>query len=156
MKQVFVAILALLLTLNLAGCSTNTQKENMTAGAVAGALIGGGAGAFIGQGVGTAVAVGVGIVGGALIGGYIGDHMDSSDNAKMNASMNNPTNKRTDWKNDKTGASYSMAPTSKVMAINGNGACRTFHTKATIEGKTQEVDGTACRQTDGTWKSIKT
>ncbi len=156
MKKGLVALAALLLSINLVGCSSNTQEENTVLGAVAGAAVGGGAGAFIGQGVGKAVAVGVGIVGGALLGGYIGNHMDSSDNAKMNSAMNNPTYKETSWKNEKTGASYSMRPTSNVVAMNGNANCRQFHTSATIDGKKQEADGAACQQADGSWKSIQT
>lgn len=156
MKMGLGALIAFLLSLNLVACSSNTQEQNTVLGAVTGAVVGGGAGAFVGQGVGKAVAVGVGIVGGALVGGYIGNHMDSSDNEKMNSAMNNPTYKETSWKNEKTGASYSMRPTSNVMAINGNNNCRQYHTTATIKGKTQEIDGAACQQTDGNWKSIKT
>jgi surface antigen len=155
MNKGLVAAIALLLSINLAGCSSNTQQQNTTLGAVAGALVGGGAGAFIGQGVGKAVAVGVGIVGGALIGGYVGNQMDSSDNARMNAAMNGPTYKSTAWTNEKTGNSYSTRPTSNVTAMNGQSSCRSFQTTATIEGKTQEVNGTACRQSDGTWQAIK-
>jgi surface antigen len=155
MNKGLVALIALLLSINLTGCSSNTKEQNTTLGAVAGAVVGGGAGAFVGQGVGKAVAIGVGIVGGALIGGYIGNHMDSSDNAKMNSAMNGPTYKDTAWTNEKTGASYSMRPTSNITAINGNSTCRQFHTKATIDGKSQEIDGTACRKSDGTWQSIK-
>jgi len=155
MNKVFAAFLALILSINLISCSSNTQKQNTTLGTVAGALVGGGAGAFIGQGWGKAAAVGVGLIAGALVGGYIGNHMGSSDNAKMNTAMNNETYKTTAWKNEKTGASYSMTPTSNVTAMNGQSYCRTFHTTAIIDDKTQEVNGTACRQADGTWKSIK-
>src|SRR5689334_10281114 len=124
MKKGLVALIALLLSINLVGCSSNTQEQNTTLGAVTGAVVGGGAGAFVGQGLGKAVAIGVGLVGGALIGGYIGHHMDSTDNAKMNTSMNNATYKQTTWTDEKTGASYSMAPTSKVMAVQGYTTCR--------------------------------
>ena len=155
MKKGLTALLAFLLGFNLSGCSTNTQNENMTVGTVAGALVGGGAGTLIGQGVGRAVAVGTGIVGGALIGGYIGSHMDSSDHVKMNAAMNNATYKSTSWTNTKTGHSYSMKPTSSTQAMYGYNSCRQFESTATIDGKTQKVTGTACRQTDGNWKAVK-
>lgn len=154
-NKIAATVLAFIVGINLAGCSTNTQKENTAAGAIAGGLIGGGAGAFVGQGVGKAVAIGVGIVGGALIGGYIGNHMDSSDSAKMNTAMNNPTNQATRWKNEKTGARYSMRPTSNMIAVDGNPACRRFHTTAIIEGKTQRVNGVACQQANGSWQVVK-
>lgn len=156
MKQGIVAVVALLLSINLIGCSSNTQEQNTVLGAVTGAVVGGGAGALIGQGTGKAVAIGVGIVGGALLGGYIGHEMDSSDNTKMNDAMNNPTYKETTWQNEKTGNTYSMRPTSRVMAIQGNSNCRQYQGSAIIKGKKQEIEGTACRQSDGTWQSIKT
>ena len=155
MNKGLVAFIALLLSINLSGCSSNTQQQNTTLGSIAGAVVGGGAGAFVGQGVGKAVAIGVGLVGGALIGGYMGNHMDSTDNARMSAAMDNPTYKSTAWTNEKTGVSYSARPTSEITASNGQDVCRTFHTTATIEGKTQEVDGTACRQSDGTWQASR-
>ncbi|HSW71478.1 MAG TPA: RT0821/Lpp0805 family surface protein [Gammaproteobacteria bacterium] len=155
MKQGLLAFIALLFSFNLIGCSSNTQEQNTTLGAITGAVVGGGAGAFVGQGVGTAVAVGVGIVGGALVGGYIGNHMDSSDNTKMNDALNNPIYKDTTWTNDKTGASYSMRPTSKLMAVKGNSSCRQFHVTANIDGKTQGTKGMACKQTDGSWQAIQ-
>lgn len=156
MNRGLAALVALLMTLNLVSCSSqNTNSQNTTVGTIAGAVIGGGAGAFVGQGVGKAVAIGVGVVGGALIGGYIGNHMDSSDNAKMDKAMNNSTYKTTAWTNRKTGNHYSMQPTSKLTAVNGNTNCRRFHSTATIEGKTQNVNGTACLQDDGTWRTIR-
>ncbi len=150
-----MAFLTLLMTFNLTSCSSNSQKDNITLGTVAGAVVGGGAGSLIGQGVGKAVAVGVGIVGGALIGGYIGDHMDSSDNARMNTAMNNTTYKSTSWTNKKTGYSYSTRPTSETRSMYGYKTCRQFETTANIDGKAQTVTGTACRQPDGTWATIK-
>jgi len=156
MNKGMVALIAFLLGIGLISCSSNTQEENTTLGAVTGAVVGGGAGSFVGQGVGKAVAVGVGIVGGALIGGYIGSHMDSSDNTRMNGAMNNNIYKDTTWTNENTGSSYSMHPTSKLMAIQGNSHCRQFHVTANIEGETQGADGAACKQADGSWQSIKT
>lgn len=155
MNKGLVILLALLMTFNLTSCSSNTHKDNIVLGTVGGAIVGGGVGSLVGGGVGQAIAIGVGIVGGALIGGYIGDHMDSSDNVKMNSAMDNSTNKTTTWTNEKTGYTYTARPTSNNRALYGYKTCRQFETIATIEGKSQTITGTACRQSNGTWKAVK-
>jgi surface antigen len=156
MKKVLInlAIATTTVSLALTGCSKNTQNENTATGAVTGGVLGGLAGSLVGGGTGRAVAIGVGIVGGALIGGYIGHNMDSTDHANMNKSMDNRTNEATTWKNEKTGATYTVIPTSKYMTVNGNPNCRKFVTIANINGKDKKVHGIACRQSDGSWKGL--
>ncbi|OGT35220.1 MAG: hypothetical protein A3F11_02120 [Gammaproteobacteria bacterium RIFCSPHIGHO2_12_FULL_37_14] len=154
MKQ-FPIIFLLILSILATSCSTNTQKENTAIGAVSGGVIGGLAGSLVGGGAGRVVAIGAGVVAGALLGGYIGHSMDSSDNTKMNHALNsNATNQTSSWKNKKTGAKYTMTPTSKMMTVNGNPNCRKFRSNAIIDGKKQQVHGIACRQADGSWQAI--
>jgi len=145
--------LALLITMGLVGCSTNTRNENTALGAVTGAAVGG-----IGAGVlgGHAVAIGASIVGGALIGGLIGNSMDSTDNTTSYSAMqNNPSNRTTSWVNRNTGVAYTMTPTSGLFTVNGNPNCRNFHFTATKNGKTHTYDGTACLMSDGYWHSVR-
>ena len=125
------------------GCSSsNTQNENTGIGAVTGAVIGGVAGSAFGAGTGQAVAIGVGALAGALIGGVIGHSMDSTDNRQLcNTMENNPTNKPHHWKNQKTGAQYTMVPTSKVIAYDGNNTCRQYRSTAVIDGKQETSSG---------------
>ena len=154
MKKLLVNLMILLASMSLVACSTNTQKENTGVGVVSGAVIGGLAGSLVGGGVGKAVAVGVGIVAGALVGGYIGHNMDHSDSMKMDSAMNNPTNQSSTWTNSKTGATYTVKPTSKKMTVNGNSNCRKYYTKAMMNGKQQVVHGVACMQSNGTWAAV--
>lgn len=156
MKSALTKIAILTLCVSLVGCSTNTQKQNTGIGIGTGAVVGGLAGSLIGGGTGKAVAIGVGIVAGALIGGYIGHSMDSSDHARMDSAMNNPTGSSSTWKNDKSGNTYSMTPTSKKMSYDGNTNCRRFQAVVSMtDGKQEMVKGVACRQADGTWKTVK-
>lgn len=157
MKNIFThfAILISACVFALVGCSSNTQSQNTAVGAVAGAVVGGVAGSAIGAGTGQIVAIGAGAVAGALVGGYIGNSMDHSDNRAACKCLNkNRTHKKTSWHNKKTGAHYSMKPTSNVMAYQGNTYCRQFETTATISGKTESASGIACRQADGSWKAV--
>ncbi len=156
MKSTFLKLLVIVMTcISVVACSTNTQKQNTGIGTVSGAVVGGLAGSAFGGGTGKVIAVGAGAIIGALVGGYIGHNMESSDSQKTyNALNNNPTNKTTTWKNKKTGARYSVTPTSDPTSSGSNAYCRQFTTKAVINGKKQVVSGTACRQADGTWKAI--
>lgn len=156
MKNILVKWMLLLVGVSfIASCSTNTQKENTGAGAVTGAVVGGLAGSLVGGGTGKVVAVGVGAVAGALIGGYIGHSVDVSDQSHMNQAMdNNTTNQSSQWTNSKTDVSYTVAPTSDKMVFKGNSNCRNYNASSTLNGKTKNTHGIACRQANGNWQIV--
>lgn len=157
MKQIVtnVAILISASMLALAGCSSNTQNENTTVGAVGGAVVGGLAGSAFGAGTGKAVAVGVGAVAGALLGGWLGHSMDHTDNSSMcNTLDNNSVGQPSSWKNKKTGGRYTMKPTSNVMAYNGNNNCRKYEVTGVVGGKKETTSGIACKTSDGKWATV--
>src|SRR5881394_736057 len=136
--------------LALAACETPpTQKQT---GTVAGAVIGGVVGSTIGGGTGRTVAIIAGTVAGAVIGGKIGQKMDEADKLKAAQALEStPTGQATTWKNPDTGASYTMTPTKTYES--GGTPCRDFNVNATVDGKPEVVQGTACRQADGSWKT---
>lgn len=137
----------------LVGCSTNTQNQNTALGVAGGAVVGGGIGAAVATG-GTSIAVGA--IAGGIIGGVIGYNMPSSDKAHMYQAMNStPTHHHKHWKNKHTQTSYNLTPTSNRMAYNGYQNCRTYDLTSMHNGRKQEVQGTACRQPDGSWTSVK-
>lgn len=157
MKQIatYVVILITTAMLALAGCSSNTQNQNTAVGAVGGAVVGGLAGSAIGAGTGQAVAIGAGAVAGALLGGWIGHSMDHSDNSSMCGCMDrNSAGQPSSWKNKQTGARYTMKPTSEVMAYNGNNTCRKYQITGVVNGKRETNEGIACRNADGTWRTV--
>jgi surface antigen len=143
---------ALLTTIGLVGCSSNTQNENTGVGAVTGAAVGGvGAGLLHASPAGIAA----GVVGGAIIGGVIGHSMDSTDSTtSYTVIKSNPTNQTTKWVNHKTGVTYTMTPTSDLFTVNGNPNCRKFYFTATKHGKMHHHNGTACLMQDGNWHSV--
>jgi surface antigen len=156
MKKTIINLLVIAASMSLVACSTNTKSENMTVGAVSGAVVGGVAGSFIGGGTGQIVAAGAGAIIGALVGSEIGKNMDNSDANNTYKAMNtNPKNKKMTWKNTKTGAMYTVVPTSKVMTVDNNNHCRTYRATANVQGHNQQVTtGTACRLANGTWQTI--
>ncbi len=143
-KQIFRPIaLALALSLGLTGCMT--QQES---GTLIGGVLGGVVGAQVGEGTGRDVAIIAGALLGAYIGGEIGRQMDEQDRWRMrNALENNAANQTSSWRNDDTGYQYAVTPTSSY------GTCREYRTEAIIDGRSETVYGTACRQSDGTWRA---
>lgn len=157
MKNSFanIAILISLSTLTLVACTSNTQKENTTAGAVAGAVLGGLAGSTIGAGTGQLVAIGAGAVAGGLLGAAIGNNMENADTQKMNNALeHNAVRKTSKWTNNKTGTKYTMTPMSHVMSYNGNSTCRRYYSTVTQDGKKQSMNGVACRMENGNWQAV--
>lgn len=149
MKVVLTKLAVICAVVSLAGCSTNTQNQNTGIGAVTGGAIGGLAGAAVGGGA----AIGVGLVAGALVGGIIGHSMDSTDNVQVYQSVK--SGKSTTWVNTKTGTRYKVTPRGRYMTVNGNHHCREFSTVAYYtNGETQKSYSIACRQMDGSWKTV--
>jgi surface antigen len=143
-------VLLVAAALAVTACETPPTKEQK--GAVAGAVVGGVVGSTIGGGTGRTVAIVAGTVAGALIGGNIGRKMDEADRLKAAQALENtPTGQHSTWRNPDSGNQYTVTPTRTYEA--SSGPCREYTMNATVDGKRDQVTGTACRQPDGTWKS---
>ncbi len=155
MKSLLIKVALLLVSMSLVACSSNTQSENTTVGAVTGAVAGGLVGSAFGGGVGKVVAVGVGAVAGALIGGEVGKNMQSSDNEYVSHTVAyNAVGKSTRWTNTQTGTVYTMTPIRRVH-VSGYHHCREFKTTAVMtNGSSQTMYSTACRMSNGQWVRI--
>ncbi len=140
-------LVALLLTLS-AGCEMMSQSEQ---GEVIGGVLGGVLGAQVGEGRGQTVAIIVGTLAGAMIGRHVGETMDDVDRSQTARTLNDArTGESTAWINPDTGYEYVVTPT-RTFEESG-GPCREFRLMATVGDQTgQEVYGTACLQSDGSW-----
>ncbi len=135
----------------LAACETQPTKEQV--GAVTGAVVGGVLGAQVGEGRGRTAAIIAGTLAGAYLGSRIGKSMDEKDRKKVAQSLETaPTGSTTSWRNPDTGSTYTVTPTRTYTAAPG--PCRDFTTRAVIDGREEVVNGTACRQPDGSWKTM--
>lgn len=140
----------------LAGCQTlGGQKQ--TVGALGGAALGGLAGSQIGGGDGRLLATGVGAVLGALIGSEIGRSLDDADRlaaerASQRAFETTPTGQATSWRNPDSGNYGEITP---VRTYQSDGRdCRDFTHTIYVDGRSETARGTACRQSDGTWRVV--
>ena len=151
MTRIDKGILIALLASALVACETQPTKEQM--GTVAGGVLGGVLGAQMGEGRGRTAAIVVGTLAGAYLGSRVGKSMDEKDREKAAQALETaPTGSTTSWRNPDTGSTYTVTPTRTYTSASG--PCRDFTTRAVIDGREEVVQGTACRQSDGSWKTM--
>jgi surface antigen len=98
------------------------------------------------------VAIVAGTIAGALIGGRIGEKMDEADRLKAAQALEiSPTGERSAWRNPDNGNQYAVTPTRTYQA--SGAPCRDYTIDATVDGKAEKIQGSACREPDGSWKS---
>ncbi len=106
---------------------------------------------------GSPAAIAASVIGGGLLGGLVGDVLDERDK-KMAAETAHraletaPTGTSVAWQNPDTGNSGTVTPTRTYQTANGT-YCREYQQTVVIDGKPEQVKGTACRQPDGSWKA---
>jgi len=145
-NKIAAALLLASAVLGISSCSTSEQT-----GQVLGGVAGAAAGSQIGGGTGRTIATIGGAVLGAVIGGAIGSRMDENDQRQTGMVLeNNTTGQNTVWVNPDSGYRYDMQPTSTYQSASG--PCRNYQMLALIDGRNETINGTACRQADGTWK----
>jgi len=124
-------------------------------GVAIGAVAGGIGGAFIGAGWGQAAAVVGGALIGGTLGGIIGNSLDNADRAAYDRASQNAmeTGQPQSWENPETGHYGTVHPHHHYKK--DGKYCREYTQTITVDGKTHEGHGTACRQKDGTWKIVE-
>lgn len=138
----------------LAGCANRSWNDSWNAGDT-GAVIGGVTGAAVGHqfggGSGQTIATVVGAIAGSILGRRLGRNMSQNDRQLFGNTLASGAPGNTNyWTNDRTNDSYWVTPTSSTYTAN-NRVCRQFRMQANIEGRNDYVNGTACRQPDGSW-----
>lgn len=146
----------LIAALAAGGCAQNAgQKES--GGAVLGAVLGGLLGSQFGKGDGKLAATALGTLAGAAVGSTVGRSMDDVDRMKMRqaerAAYTAPLNETIVWNNPNTGNRGSVTPV-RDGSTNAGAYCREFQSEIIVGGNMQTGYGTACRQSDGTWKIV--
>jgi len=143
----------------LAGCATDMQNSpGETMGGVLGAVGGAVLGAQVGGGKGRLASVAVGTLAGAWLGSSIGKSMDDTSRLKAQRATQetleyNKTGTTSTWSNPDSGYKGTVTPTRTYQTASQQ-ACREYKTTVTIDGRTEEAVGTACREPDGTWRIV--
>lgn len=144
------ALLAVL-TIGLSACASPPTNEDT--GKVVGAVVGGILGSNVGKGRGKTAATIAGTLVGSFIGGAIGRSMDETDRLRARDALETaPTNQPTSWHNPDSGRDYTVTPTKTYQT--SSGPCREYSTEVIIGGKREQAYGTACRESDGSWRVV--
>ena len=148
--------IALAAVLVLAACDNDTGTKE-TVGLLGGAVAGGLLGSQFGSGSGRLIMTGAGVLAGSMIGRNIGRNLDEKDRleqqrAAQQALENTRSGQTVAWNNPDSGNSGTVTPTRTFE--NGQGQyCRDINQTITIDGNTEQVTGTACRQADASWRA---
>ena len=149
MKRMIMGALAL--TLGLAACT----KEDT--GLVSGALVGGVLGNKFGKGTGNVLATAAGVVVGGIIGSEIGRRLDERDRqlaqqAEFTALEKGQTGVATPWRSAESRYHGAVVPGRPYRLRELD--CRDYTHTVYIDGRPEVMRGTACRNPDGTWRSV--
>jgi surface antigen len=120
-------------------------------GGLVGGAVGGVLGSRIGKGDGQLAATAAGSVIGYIVGSAIGRSMDELDQACVGQALERAYDQRTvAWTDSDT--RYELTPT-RTFERSGR-YCRDYEVRALVEGRPQQVTGTACRNPDGSWSRV--
>ncbi|MEO5703225.1 MAG: RT0821/Lpp0805 family surface protein [Gammaproteobacteria bacterium] len=158
MKKILIT---LALVVPLAACQTTDPHGQQTsgvnkqqAGTVVGGVLGGVLGSQIGDGKGQIAATIGGALLGGLLGGSVGASMDRNDEMRAYQAMeNNRVGQVSTWRNPDTGSQVTVTPTRTYTGASGQ-TCREYDTRVTIDGRREDAHGTACRESDGSWRIV--
>ncbi len=134
----------------LTGCAVPPTQEQT--GGVIGGILGGALGSQVGSGSGRTAATIVGALVGSAVGGAVGRSMDDGDRMRIAHSLETaPTGVSSHWRNPDTGNQYTVVP-KRTYDVAG-APCREFMVDGIVGGRTETIYGTACRQSDGSWRT---
>lgn len=162
-KHVSKLLIATFLLTSISACQQSITRSDgaikkETVGALGGAVAGGVIGSKFGKGTGNGIAIGIGTLLGAVAGSSIGQSLDNADIAQYNASSqraleSSPTGREVAWRNPDSGNYGTITPTNTYQADNGQ-YCREYSQTINVGGQSERAYGTACRNSDGSWKVV--
>ena len=153
----FMRSFALLtIVLGLAACGPDGPTKADT-GLAVGAVAGGILGNQIGKGSGNIAATAIGAVIGGIVGSEIGRSLDQQDRmlaqqAEFDALERGQSGVSRQWRNPDNGRYGEVIPSRPYKR--GTVDCRDYTHKIYIDGQSQALRGTACRNPDGTWSNV--
>ena len=127
----------------------DSSTVGMIGGAAGGALLG----SQFGSGTGQIAATAIGTLAGALAGRQIAKGMSDTDQRRASEAERTSVrnNEPIVWNNPETGNGGEIRPVRTYRSDSGQ-TCREYTHTVHIDGNPETARGTACRQSDGTWR----
>ena len=140
----------------LGACEGTGTKQGV--GTVLGGVGGAVAGSQFGKGKGQLAATAAGALLGALLGSEVGKSLDRADQQHLNQTTQQTlesaqSGTTATWRNPDSG-NYGTVTPQRTYKTDAGQHCREFQQTVTVDGRTQNAYGTACRQPDGSWKIV--
>jgi surface antigen len=163
-KLMAFVMVSMLAVPNLATAECDRQQSSGGGGEIIGTLVGAALGGLlgsrIGSGDGTKVAIGAGVVAGGFLGNRLGSSMDCNDQnyhqqTTQHALETQPAGTAASWNNPDSGHAGTVTPTRTYQRADGT-YCRDYEQTVEVDGQVELATGTACRESDGTWRAINT
>lgn len=152
-RSSFALYAVTLATAVIGGCYTPPEHQKEQAGTVIGAVVGGVIGSQVGGGSGRTAATIAGTIVGGIVGGGVGRSMDDTDRLRTAHALETArTGSPTAWRNPDSGHQYTVVPMRTWETAQG--PCREYTVDGNIGGRSEKVYGTACRQSDGSWRVV--
>lgn len=150
-------IAALSLVALLGGCGADGTMSHQESGMVLGGVAGGIVGNQVGKGRGNVLATVAGAVVGGVIGSEIGRNLDARDRqlaqeAEFDALERGRSGVSRSWRNPDNGRYGEIVPSKPYRR--GETDCRDYTHTIYLDGRPQQMRGTACRNPDGTWQNV--
>jgi surface antigen len=134
------------------GIPSGTCNKDVLVGLL-GAAGGGYLGSKVGKGDGQLAATAAGTVIGYIIGSSLGRYMDEVDQGCVGQALERAPDRQTvAWTDGRSASRYEVTPTRTFR--NDGRYCRDFVMDALVDGRSDTVRGTACRNPDGSWTRI--
>ena len=155
-RHMIVIAAGLAAGLSVAACSGNGISKS-DSGTVLGAVAGGVVGNQIGKGRGNVLATVAGAVIGGIVGSEIGRGLDQRDRqlaqeAEFEALERGASGTARQWKNPDNGRYGEIVPSKPYKR--GAEDCRDYTHTIYMDGRPQQMRGTACRNPDGIWQNV--
>lgn len=141
----------------LGACQGIQDNPKTSAGTVLGGVGGAVLGSQFGSGTGQLAATAAGTLLGAYVGSEIGKSLDRADRQAMMSAQQRayaaPVGETIAWNNPDSGNRGTITPVRDGYSQSGS-YCREYRSTVTIDGRREEAVGTACQQSDGTWRVV--
>ena len=141
-----------------AECNQGGDGDDNIFGTLVGAALGGLVGSQIGGGTGNKIAIGAGVLAGGYFGNKISKSMNCVDQQKhysttQHALETQKVGETSSWTNPDSGHKGEVTPTRTYESLDGV-PCREFTQTIYVEGDYEQVDGKACRNSEGSWEVV--
>lgn len=156
-RSIAIILLAGAVSIPLAGCDTIQRETGLNrstqAGAAGGAAFGGIVAALANA---NPAWIAASVILGGVTGGFIGDHLGKGDAQKhaqtnLHALSTLGAGQTSRWSDSQSGNSGSTTVNKVTRQADGT-VCKSYTETVRTASKTVTQDGTACQQSDGSWK----